>query len=303
MIHKIEIINAKDSPFPYIDSSRNPDFNLGISYGFTKGVNIIVGANGSGKSTLLDIIKTYTLCNKYYQSRFTNALHTNKIFSHEARLLSGINVQSNYGCSTFNLREIEDNKDSFNSSDYNIKDFVEYVGSTTLSKGNQNLLTIDNLFRHMFNPDDPSSLLFPIKEIKNKINNLSSDSPWHSALNSLLNYYMDNNIPDSVVSVLMDEPEQNLDLYNSIKLYDILSHHREDTQIITSLHNPLLIYKLSKLTHINFIELTPSYINDIISFVEGFSLEHEVGSTTNQSSDDEDDGNPTLIKRSYNRDA
>ena len=35
------------------------------------------------------------------------------------------------------------------------------------------------------------------------------------------------------------------------------------TQLICVIHNPILIYKLSKLEHINFIELTEGYLEEI----------------------------------------
>ena len=35
------------------------------------------------------------------------------------------------------------------------------------------------------------------------------------------------------------------------------------TQLICAIHNPILIYKLSKLEHINFIEMTAGYLKEI----------------------------------------
>ena len=35
------------------------------------------------------------------------------------------------------------------------------------------------------------------------------------------------------------------------------------TQLICVIHNPILIYKLSKLEYINFIELTKGYLKEI----------------------------------------
>ena len=42
-----------------------------------------------------------------------------------------------------------------------------------------------------------------------------------------------------------------------------LSYRRKKTQVIAVIHNPVLIYKLSKLDYINFIELTDNYLEDI----------------------------------------
>lgn len=41
----------------------------------------------------------------------------------------------------------------------------------------------------------------------------------------------------------------------------------ESTQIIAIVHNPALIYKLSKLDCVNFIEMTEGYLNKTCTFV------------------------------------
>jgi ABC-type lipoprotein export system ATPase subunit len=66
----------------------------------------------------------------------------------------------------------------------------------------------------------------------------------------------------------MDEPVNGLDIDNLEQVFDILNSIRDDTQLIVSAHNPLLIYKASKNPSINFIELTEGYLNKIINFVE-----------------------------------
>ena len=45
------------------------------------------------------------------------------------------------------------------------------------------------------------------------------------------------------------------------------------TPIFTSekyavIHNPILIYKLSKCSHVNIIEMTDGYVEDVVKFVE-----------------------------------
>jgi len=64
-------------------------------------------------------------------------------------------------------------------------------------------------------------------------------------------------------TIILDEPDRNLDLKNIDKIKGILSFHKRNTQIIAVVHNPLLIYALSKKKNINFIELTPGYIDRI----------------------------------------
>lgn len=83
----------------------------------------------------------------------------------------------------------------------------------------------------------------------------------------LLSYYKSNHVDDSIYTILMDEPDQNLDIDNYKQIFTILEIEHEDTQIITSIHNPLL-YKLSKNKNVNFIELTNQYMNNIIQYME-----------------------------------
>jgi ABC-type cobalamin/Fe3+-siderophores transport system ATPase subunit len=61
----------------------------------------------------------------------------------------------------------------------------------------------------------------------------------------------------------MDEPDRNLDIENIAQIKGILSFHKPQTQIIAVVHNPLLIYALSKKKCVNFIELTPGYIDRV----------------------------------------
>lgn len=68
-------------------------------------------------------------------------------------------------------------------------------------------------------------------------------------------------------TVLMDEPDRNLDIDNIMQIYNVLSFHKPQTQIIAIIHNPALIYKLSKLDCVNFIEMTEGYLKDVVNFI------------------------------------
>lgn len=39
-------------------------------------------------------------------------------------------------------------------------------------------------------------------------------------------------------TVLMDEPDRNLDIDNIMQIYNVLSFHKPQTQIIAIIHNP-----------------------------------------------------------------
>jgi hypothetical protein len=66
----------------------------------------------------------------------------------------------------------------------------------------------------------------------------------------------------------MDEPDRNLSLENISQIKNILTSDRPDTQLIVTLHNPLLIYALSSKKDIHFIELTKGYLSTIKSQIE-----------------------------------
>ena len=66
----------------------------------------------------------------------------------------------------------------------------------------------------------------------------------------------------------MDEPDRNLDINRIKEVYNILSQEKENTQIIAVVHNPVLIYRLSKSKNVNIIEMTEGYVEDVVKFVE-----------------------------------
>ena len=106
---------------------------------------------------------------------------------------------------------------------------------------------------------------FPIKEIITQRDN--SNDYWKERFNNLLKYYKSNSFiatpEDFAYTFLIDEPDRNMDISNIDELYKVLSYQKEMTQLICVIHNPILIYKLSKLEHINFIELTKGYLKEI----------------------------------------
>ena len=68
-------------------------------------------------------------------------------------------------------------------------------------------------------------------------------------------------------TILMDEPDQGLDINNLKDIYGVLSCDKESTQLIAVVHNPILVYKLSKLPYVNIIEMSPNYLEIVKDFV------------------------------------
>ena len=141
---------------------------------------------------------------------------------------------------------------------------------------------LNSLFNIAFNN---RKVQFPIKELMSKRN--SSNDLWKERFTNLLKYYKENSfVPtqdDFSFTFLIDEPDKNLDISNIDELYNVLSYQKEMTQLICVIHNPILIYKLSKLDYINFIELTDGYLEEIknvFNKLQSYERKFEFGRNT-----------------------
>lgn len=263
MITSIKITDNKKTPFRYI-----PDldaFSNGTEYTFAPGVNVIIGTNGCGKSTLLNLIAKYMFCERTMASEYPlDALSMPKIFSKEGEVHDGIDIHADYLGKVFRmmLPSEMDNEDKLR----NMVNFTAFVSGLDCSTGEKGLVSINSLFKSMFEQKDYA---FPIAEMQRRSKGYNDF--WKHNIDSLLNYYKKNRIKiskeDFEYTVLMDEPDRNLDIQNIMQVYDVLSFHKPQTQIIAVIHNPALIYKLSKLDCVNFVEMTKGYLNEVVNFI------------------------------------
>lgn len=263
MIYKVKIKNNTKTPFEYVSDIEA--FENGREFIFKPGVNVIIGKNGSGKSTLLNIISMYMLCEKSMCSEMpTEALDFPPIFDDDDRILDGIDISSDYAGKVFRLlSSIETDR---NDVLKNINNFDLYANSIQKSYGEKVVLSLESLFNLMFGQKDYT---FPIQDLvgyKKK-----SNAFWIKRIDNILKYYKRNRITLTESSfeytVIMDEPDRNLDIDNIMQIYNVLSFHKLQTQIIAIVHNPALIYKLSKLDCVNFIEMTEGYLSRTCIFV------------------------------------
>lgn len=262
MITSIKINNNKRTPFRYTSSIKA--FENGAEFEFLPGVNIIIGKNGSGKSTLLNLISMYMLCEKSMCSRSpVDAFDFPHIFDEE-KVLDGIDIKSDYAGKVFRLMPYMEMGQGEILND--IHNFSLYMNGSSSSFGEKGLSSIDSLFGFMFNQKDYSFPIVKLKECKERVNDL-----WASKIDNLLGYYKRNRVKisekDFEYTVIMDEPDRNLDIENIMKIYEILSFHKPQTQIIAVIHNLSLIYKLRDRSCVNFIEMSKGYLNDVISFM------------------------------------
>lgn len=263
MITSIKITDNQRTPFHYLPDV--PAFKNGSKFIFKPGVNVIIGENGSGKSTLLNLIARYTFCEESMASQIPRtAIEFPKIFDDD-KVLDGIAIHADYLGKVFHfLPHMEMKEDSILKS---FQNFGLYGAGISCSSGEKGLVSINSLFNFMFSQDDYA---FPIKELEKMSEN--SNPLWNKRIKGLLTFYANNHVEitkdNFEYTVLMDEPDRNLDIENIMQVYGFLSFHKPQTQIIAVVHNPALIYKLSKLDCVHFVEMTEGYLKKVKNFVE-----------------------------------
>lgn len=267
MISEIIFRDIHNSPIKYLSSIDY--FKKCESISFKSVVNIIVGNNGSGKSTLLKLLRYYCLCSDSIisGSASDNLFDMNKV-DNGILLHDGISVISDYRGVVFNLLDgnsLHGNKSNVLSSDINFGLFYNILNE---SSGESLMSSIGVLFDTMFN-NNKINLDFPI-------NWMADDTERCDNIKEILliDYYRRNSFKNNDISseieysVLMDEPDKNLDIHNLDSIYNILREKKDGVQLIAVINNPLLIYRLSKCSDINFIEMADNYVNEVKKFVE-----------------------------------
>lgn len=258
MVTKVYIKDNTKAPLHYLPDL--PNFKNGTTYEFKPGVNIIVGENGSGKTTLLNIIRRYMMVNETECGRGAYNCNISKMFGHHNglgdTLLDGIDVYGDYVKNIFRLCHLSEK-----SSDETMSSF-ESFGSTFMqmhsSTGEGVNIALNSLFRHIFS--DKVDLKFDYRDQFMEL--------WPKYV-EYCDAHRLADCPDEW-TLLLDEPDRNLDVENINQIKDILSFHKEQTQIIAVVHNPLIIYSLAKKKYssINWIELTPGYVERVQQVVK-----------------------------------
>ena len=251
MIYKVVIKDNDRSPLHYLPDLDN--FKNGMEYTFKPGVNLIVGENGCGKTTLMNLIKKYliidyTECGKGEYRHNINSLYNGL---GQMSFLDGIDVYADYQKNTFRLSHAGEKE--ANQAVKTFEDFGTMFTQKNSSTGESVLVAMNSLFSHIFSKK--VQLTYDYSQFK------ESDPLYWEYIKSHQQEGSDE------WTILMDEPDRNLDIENINQIKGVLSFHKKHTQIIAVIHNPLLIYNLSKRKDINIIEMTEGYVDKIKKLV------------------------------------
>ena len=244
MIERVKILDQTKTPIKYLD--KIDTFKDGTEFIFKPGVNILVGLNGSGKTTLFKIIEYYLMVGDIFCERGEYNHNVNRLMTFNNDI-SGIDVFADYEKNVFRLAHFQDRGDDTVLK--NVQNFRDQLVGETSSQGEKVVVALNSLFNYMFSPD--AKLNFDYSQVKE----------FHPRY---YEYVQNHKIKtDDEYTILMDEPDRNLDLQNLDNIKSILSFHKEQTQLIVSLHNPLLIVWARHQPHINMIELSPGYAEKV----------------------------------------
>ena len=244
MVYSVEIKDRRNTPVKYLSDVKT--FRNGRRFTFKPGVNIIIGENGSGKSTLMKLIESYLMVDKECCDKGLYNKNINKLFGWHEKFLDGASVVADYKRNVFRLCHLSEKDGDNIMSDFN--SFGTFFTQKHASTGESVNISLCRLFDQMFGKDVKAAFDY---------------NQFHELYPQYVEYVESNRKEGDEWTVLMDEPDRNLDITRVREIEDVLSNRKEKLQIIAVVHNPLLIYNLSRNKSINMIELTKGYAKKV----------------------------------------
>jgi len=271
MIDKVIIKDNTNATCNYIQDL--PAFANGKEYNFTSGINVIIGANGCGKTTLCNIISNFMFTNNGMHTEIPQeALSFPKLWNDmkfgvddKNTIRDGIKIQSDYRYKLFRLQDTNELMKHNDTVWEHSKNLGLLLNTRDLSTGEKIHSSLLYLFNILFKKDGNQNFKFveEFNTFKEKTNNV-----WSERIENLIQYYKENTIitDEKKVTLILDEPDRNLDVTKLKELYGILSYNHPQIQLIAVVHNIALIKKLSELNYVNIIEMSENYLNEITNF-------------------------------------
>lgn len=251
MIDRVVIRDNENTPIHYLSDLKA--FKNGTEYVFKEGVNVIVGKNGCGKTTLMDLIKRYLLVDFTECGRGLYNCNVTDLYKgfYGEGFLNGVDVFADYKRNTFRLSHAGE-KEKYQAAE-TAEDFVNLYNQNHASTGEGVVIALNTLFSQIFNKK--TELMFDYDQFKDDI------------FGEYGRYIKEHRIEGNEWTILMDEPDRNLDIENIGSIKEILSFHKPQTQVIAVVHNPLLIVALSRNPEVNIIEMTKGYVKQVTKLV------------------------------------
>lgn len=252
----------------------------GKTFTFTTGLNVIVGSNGVGKTSLLKVIREITFAEKQDHSSLIGVPYWSLGLDGACALMDCCEIKADYRRCVFNLRTFSD-IDTQNPMDHGgIGTMLQLYEGNTQSKGEKGSYAIASLLQtfqvgagmDINDPKNPRSMKCEVLSVMEKELKLACDDRAKN-IRKFLDYYKANQVDDEKFAILMDEPDAGFDVFRALDLCRMLERMADDAdeniiQPVVVLHNAAIIARLMRKPNVNFIELTPDYLNTVKEFME-----------------------------------
>lgn len=252
----------------------------GKTFTFTPGLNVIVGANGVGKTSLLKVIREITFAEKQDHSSLIGVPYWSLGLDGTCALTDCCEIKADYRHCVFNLRTFAD-IDMKNPMDHGgIGTMLQLYEGNTQSKGEKGSYAIASLMQtfqigkgmDINDPKNPRSMKCEVLSVMEKELERTCDD-YAKRIRKVLDYYKANQVDDGKFAILLDEPDAGFDVFRALDLCRMLERMADDSekiviQPVVVLHNAAIIARLMRKPNVNFIELTPDYLNTVKKFME-----------------------------------
>lgn len=257
----------------------------GKKFEFQRGINIICGYNGCGKSSLLKCIRRMTFCDKQVHSKLQTTTFTwFKVQAVAEELYGSVDLVNDWNKSVFSLRPAEEVTGENFCDDTST--FSQMMSSGSYSSGMNTLSAIayllDRLHKSRKGGEEADIRDFNKQVMEIRLSarsditlaNASEESPVYC----VKKYMSEHQLDSEGVTVIMDEPDRSIDILTADRIYSILDPDKPGdfkNSFLVVFHNTDMINRFlhaKNKSRINWIELTPGYLENVERFHKGEKL-------------------------------